>query len=157
MIAVNKMEIHVKGVKKEKKKGELLEDIMDGDAGGTDPDIHDIFIEDNDIFENDYITDEGKEFIRSLIEKTDFSTSAKIYKPDENDVDFKTEESTEKKQDYEIKEEALMETVEVKNDLDDEIKNLIKKSRRVLKWRIKLNILKQYHHLTENPSIRGKG
>ena len=130
---------------------------MDGDAGGTDPDIHDIFIEDNDIFENDYITDEGKEFIRSLIEKTDFSTIAKIYKPDENDVDFKTEESTEKKQDYEIKEEALMETVEVKNDLDDEIKNLIKKSRRVLKWRIKLYILKQYHHLTENPSIRGKG
>ena len=58
--------------RKEKETEELIADIVDVDGSKVDPDIHDILIEDNELFENDDITDEDKEFIRLLIEKTDF-------------------------------------------------------------------------------------
>ena len=43
-----------------------------------DPEIQDLFIDDNNLFKNDDITDEDKKFILDLTDRTDFTSDRKI-------------------------------------------------------------------------------
>ena len=58
--------------KEEKEITDLFDQIKENEEP-VDPEIKDLFIDDNNLFENDDITDEDKNFIVDLIDKTDFS------------------------------------------------------------------------------------
>ena len=76
-------------VESEGEIGKTIEDIFNGEENNVDCKIEDIFIDDNEAFENDDITEEDKQFIRSLIDKTNFFLE-KVKKDD--DIDFTAEE-----------------------------------------------------------------
>ena len=61
------------GIEPEEKIEETIEDIFKREKNNVDGKIEDIFIDDNEVFENDDITEDDKYFIRSLINKTNFS------------------------------------------------------------------------------------
>ena len=60
----------------EDKEGKEIMDLFDQikeNEKPVDPEIKDLFIDDNNLLENDDITDEDKNFIVDLIDKTNFS------------------------------------------------------------------------------------
>ena len=73
--------------RQETKIENTIDDVIDGDTASVDSKLKDIFIDDNKIFENDDITEDDKEFIRSLISKTNFFTKTDKVDVD-GDIDF---------------------------------------------------------------------
>ena len=82
---MNKGENGVDEIKTEEKIDKTIDNIIEGDRNNVDGKIEDIFIDNNKIFENDDMTDEDKEFIRSLINKTNFFPETRN---DVDDIDF---------------------------------------------------------------------
>ena len=75
--------------RQETKIENTIDDVIDGDTASVDSKLKDIFIDDNKTFENDDITEDDKEFIRSLISKTNFFTKTdKVDVDDDGDFDF---------------------------------------------------------------------
>ena len=79
------------GIEPEEKIEETIEDIFKREKNNVDGKIEDIFIDDNEAFENDDITEDDKYFIRSLINKTNFFPQNNE-KDGDNNIDFTIEE-----------------------------------------------------------------
>ena len=60
----------VEPITTEEKIEKTIEDIVKGEENNVDGKIEDIFIDDTEVFENDDMTEDDKQFIRSLIDKT---------------------------------------------------------------------------------------
>ena len=72
----------------EEKIEKTIEDIVKGKENNVDGKIEDIFIDDNEVFENDDMTEDNKQLIRSLTDKTNFFPQNN---EKDDDVDFTVE------------------------------------------------------------------
>ena len=72
----------------EEKIEKTIEDIVKGKENNVDGKIEDIFIDDNEVFENDDMTEDDKQLIRSLTDKTNFFPQNN---EKDDDVDFTVE------------------------------------------------------------------
>ena len=86
---MNKVENGIDEIKTEEKIDKTIDNIIEGDRNNVDGKIENIIIDDNKILENDDMTDEDKEFIRSLINKTKFFPETRS---DVDDIDFNIDE-----------------------------------------------------------------
>lgn len=78
----NEVDVEVSKLREDKKIEETIDEILNEKK--IIPDTGDIFIDENNIFENDNIEEEDKEFILDLIDRTDFSMDRNIF-PEEDD------------------------------------------------------------------------
>ena len=77
MVGFNKVELDTSRDKEEKEVIDLVNEIKENEAP-IEPDIEDIFIDDNYLFENDDITKTDKKFMRELTDRADFTSSTKF-------------------------------------------------------------------------------
>lgn len=78
----NEVDVEVSKQREDKKIEETIDEILNEKK--IIPDTGDIFIDENNIFENDNIEEEDKKFILNLIDRTDFSMDRNIF-PEEDD------------------------------------------------------------------------
>ena len=127
-VEFNKVDIKVSRNKEEKEVTDLFDQIKK-DEGQIDPEIEDLFIDDNSLFGNDDITDEDNTDME-LIDRTDFSSDRKIFdvthdlKMDfvENEAVVKpeiNEDIFEEKPHDETEEDILMDSIEIKNEFQN--------------------------------------
>ena len=95
--AINAVQDSANAIKKEEKIENVTDDIVNGDVGGVEPKLEDVFIDDNEIFESDYMTEDDKNFVRSLIDKTIFfpAKEAIVVSDNDDDIDFIVDEPEE--------------------------------------------------------------
>ena len=126
MVGFNKVELDASRDKEEKQVIDLVDGIKENEAP-IEQDIEDLFIDDNDLFENDDIIQDHKKFIRELIDRADFASSTKIYDNDDDDVDIdfvKEVINIEDKSEDEAKEDSIMDLIEIKNEFEREQNSL---------------------------------
>lgn len=78
----NEVDVEVSKQREDKKIEETIDEILNEKK--IIPDTGNIFIDENNIFENDNIEEEDKKFILDLIDRTDFSMDRNIF-PEEED------------------------------------------------------------------------
>ena len=78
-VEFNKVDFKVSEDKEKKEITDLFHQIKENEEP-IDPEVKDLFVNDNNSFENDDITAEDKKFIMDLIDRTDFSPDRKFFK-----------------------------------------------------------------------------
>ena len=88
----NIIEIKATCQKEEKELGDLYDEIVQGKKP-LDPEIEELFIDNNKIFESDDISEDDKKFILDSVDRTDFSFNTKIFDQDDDatTVDYNME------------------------------------------------------------------
>ena len=125
--------------------------------------MEDLFIDDNNLLENDDITDEDKKFIMELIDRTEFSSYRKAFDGSEgSEMDYVKykgnvkpeidEEIIEGEPEDKTEEDILMDSIEIKNEFKNEENKLKKQVGETYPLRVE----KRSRKLKEETSARPK-
>lgn len=106
----NEVDVEVSKLREDKKIEETIDEIVNEKK--IIPDTGDIFIDENNIFENDNIEEEDKKFILDLIDRTDFSMDRNIF-PEEDDEKEEINPAIPK---WEYKKDIMIEEIMMKKE-----------------------------------------
>ena len=147
----NEVDVEVSKLREDKKIEETIDEILNEKK--IIPDTGDIFIDENNIFENDNIEEEDKKFILNLIDRTDFSMDRNIF-PEEDDEKEEINPAIPK---WEYKKDIMIEEIMMKKEplaISEKSKEKIEEKKLIdEKIKVKDEFHKQKEKLKKNKKL----